>query len=44
MHVMHDIEAIYVQNVAFRDAGLAAKIFPNGKMTEENLVNAELKN
>jgi hypothetical protein len=35
MHVMRDAQAVYVQNVPFRDAKLAAKIFPGGQMTPE---------
>ncbi|MBP7722780.1 MAG: hypothetical protein KA155_09630 [Alphaproteobacteria bacterium] len=35
MHVMRDSSVHYVQNVPFRDAALAAKIFPNGEMTPE---------
>lgn len=35
MHVMKDSSVHYVQNVPFRDAALAAKIFPNGEMTPE---------
>ena len=35
MQVMHDTCAIYVQNVPFRDADLAEKIFPGGEFTPE---------
>ncbi len=36
LQLERDARAIRVQGVPFRDAGLAAKIFPHGKMTEEN--------
>ena len=35
MQVMRDAEVCYVQNVPFRDAKLAARIFPGGRMTPE---------
>lgn len=35
MHILRDSQIVYVQNVPFRDAGLAAKIFPGGLMTPE---------
>ncbi len=35
MHILRDSQIVYVQNVPFRDAALAAKIFPGGVMTPE---------
>ena len=35
MQVLHDAQAITVQGVPFRDAALAARIFPGGEMTPE---------
>lgn len=35
LQIMHDLSVVNVQGVPFRDAGLAAKIFPNGQMTED---------
>ncbi len=35
MHIMRDAQAVLVQNVPFRDAGLAARIFPDGRMTPD---------
>ncbi|MGB4107516.1 MAG: DUF6782 family putative metallopeptidase [Alphaproteobacteria bacterium] len=43
MHVMRDASVCYVQNVPFRDASLAAKIFPNGEMTPERPEHEEVK-
>lgn len=43
MHVMRDASVCYVQNVPFRDAALAAKIFPNGEMTPEHPEREEIK-
>lgn len=37
MQIMHDVSASIVQGVAFRDPGLAAKIFPGGEMTRESV-------
>ncbi len=36
MHIMRDTRAIIVQGVPFRDARLAALIFPGGEMTPEH--------
>jgi hypothetical protein len=36
MQVLHDAKAVRVQDVPFRDADLAAKIFPNGEFTPAN--------
>ena len=35
MQILYDMQVINVQGVPFRDAGLAAKIFPDGLITEE---------
>lgn len=35
MHIIRDSEVILIQNVPFRDAALAYKIFPNGEITAE---------
>jgi hypothetical protein len=35
LHITRDAQVVYVQNVPFRDARLAAKIFPGGNMTPE---------
>lgn len=43
MHVMRDSSVYYVQNVPFRDASLAAKIFPNGEMAPEHPAHEEVK-
>jgi hypothetical protein len=37
MHILRDSQIVYVQNVPFRDAKLAAKIFPGGLMTPERV-------
>lgn len=36
MHILHDMRVTYAQGVPFRNAALAAKIFPNGMMTAES--------
>jgi hypothetical protein len=41
MQIVHDMSVTYTQGVPFRDASLAAKIFPGGRMTaEEDTVSA----
>lgn len=35
MQIVHDMSVTYTQGVPFRDASLAAKIFPGGQMTPE---------
>ncbi len=35
MQIVHDLKSTTVQGVAFSDSTLAAKIFPNGRMTPE---------
>ncbi len=37
MQIVHDLSVTTVQGVAFRDPGLAGKIFPGGRMTNETM-------
>lgn len=43
LQVVRDSQLVIVQNVPFRDAGLAAKIFPGGDMTPERQTDAAQK-
>lgn len=40
LQIIRDAQLVIVQNVPFRDAGLAAKIFPGGLMTPERQTDA----
>lgn len=43
LQIMHDLSVTNVQGVPFRDAGLAAKIFPGGHMTPEGISESEFR-